>query len=168
MQIRSEFRGPLPSSGEQQQGTDSEAEISKPVKNSGMFAEPAATQACPLPPAVDPVPEPAEVAEAAHEPVELVTWSALEIPDDDVGPDEVPLTFAKLPSQSALFKQGLGKDNAMIFRDALFQDRLLVQKVLLSGQSRFKLARVVDLYHHVDTTRSDSKRRKIRPSQAQA
>ena len=50
LQIRSEFRGPLPSSGEQQQGTDSEAEICKPVKSSGVFAEPTATQALPLPP----------------------------------------------------------------------------------------------------------------------
>ena len=163
LQIRSEFRGPLPSSGEQQQGTDSEAEICKPVKSSGVFAEPTATQALPLPRAADPGSGPAEVVEAAHEPVELVTLSALEVPDDDAGPEEEPLTLAKLPPDSELFKKVLGKDNVMIFPDKFFRDRLLVQKVLLSGQSRFKWARIVDLYHHVDTSRGDNKRRKIPP-----
>lgn len=51
LQIRAEFRGPLPSSGVQPQETDSEEDISRPVKNSGPFAAPAATQ---LPPQLQP------------------------------------------------------------------------------------------------------------------
>ena len=87
------------------------------------------------------------------------------VPDEEMEPDETPLGFSHMPSE--LFKQGLGTDNAMIFQDKLFQDCMLVQKVLLSGQSRFKLGRTVDLYHHIDT-KVDNKRRKIRPAQGQA
>ena len=135
LQIRSVFRGPLPSSGEQPENSDSEADISKPVRNSGAFAEPAATQPRPrvaVEPAKEPVSPPAPPIEIAHQPVELQDLEE-GVPDEEMEPDETPLGFSQMLSE--LFKQGLGTDNAMIFQDKLFQDRMLVQKVLLSGQS---------------------------------
>lgn len=167
LQIRSVFCGPLPSSGEQPENSDSEANISKPVRNSGVFAEPAAPQPRPrvaVEPAKEPVSPPAPPIEIAHQPVELQDLEE-GVPDEEMEPDETPLGFSHMPSE--LFKQGLGTDNAMIFQDKLFQDCMLVQKVLLSGQSRFKLGRIVDLYHHIDT-KVENKRRKIRPAQGQA
>ena len=128
LQIRSVFRGPLPSSGEQPQNSDSEADISKPVRNSGAFAEPAATQPRPrvaVEPAKEPVSPPAPPIEIAHQPVELQDLEE-GVPDEEMEPDETPLGFSQMPSE--LFKQGLGTDNAMIFQDKLFQERMLVQK----------------------------------------
>jgi hypothetical protein len=46
-------------------------------------------------------------------------------------PEAAPSAFSQL--QSHFFKRVLGKDNAMIFNYATFQERLLVHKVLLSG-----------------------------------
>lgn len=168
LQIRAEFRGPLPSSGVQPQETDSEEDISRPVKNSGPFAAPAATQ---LPPQLQPSseslapPAPAASVEADHHPMDLPDLSMDTHESGDAGPGESPLTFAELPSDGDFFKTGLGQDDAMIFQKD-FQDRVLVQKVLLGGQSELKLSRIVDLYHHVES--ADGKRRKVRPGQAQA
>ena len=166
LQIRAEFRGPLPSSGERPEDTDSEADISKPVQNSGPFGEPAATQPPPrLPAETSQAPSPTGPVEQDYEPVIVPDEPEDGRADEDMEPQAPPLTFSQLPSD--FFKQGLGEDNAMIFKDDTFQDRLLVYKVLLSGQSKLKLARIVDLYNHVDINDS-GKHRKIRPSQGQA
>ena len=169
LQIRSAFRGPLPPSEERPADSDSDPEcIAKPVHGFGSFAAPAATQPCPAlhtDEASVPVAE-AAVEEPDHQPVPVPL--AETEPEDERAEDvsEAALTFDQLLPEEQFFQRGLGEGDAMIFDDGKFKDQALLRKVLLSGQSELKLSRVVDLYHHVDST--DAKRRKVRPRLAQA
>ena len=113
-------------------------------------------------------PREARDASSEHEPVSLPGLEEFTDADDTQAELPVPaaLTFEQPLPADRFFKQGLGNNNTMIFKKKEFLDRALVRKALLSGQSDLKLSRVVDLYHHVST--KDGKRRKIRPSLAQA
>ncbi|CAK9109496.1 unnamed protein product, partial [Durusdinium trenchii] len=148
--------------------SDSDPEcIAKPVHGFGSFAAPAATQPCPAlhtDEASVPVAE-AAVEEPDHQPVPVPL--AETEPEDERAEDvsEAALTFDQLLPEEQFFQRGLGEGDAMIFDDGKFKDQALLRKVLLSGQSELKLSRVVDLYHHVDST--DAKRRKVRPRLAQ-
>ena len=169
LQIRAGFRGLLPSSGERPEETNTEASKLANIASQSKIpvnleSQPPLNSSAETSQTLAP-PSPTAPVEQDHEPVLVPGASKDEPADEDMEPEAAPLIFSQL--QSDFFKQGLGKDNAMLFKDATFQDRLLVHKVLLGGQSKLKLARVVDLYNHVDVNDS-GKRRRIRPSQGQA
>lgn len=73
-------------------------------------------------------------------------------------------------AEDGFFKLGLGPNNKMLFGQGLFKDRRLLEKILLQGASEFKVPKLVDLYHFVETTGEGEsrKRRKIRPPTAKA
>ena len=174
LQIRSAFRGPLPSAGPAVDSETDDDNIARPVQaGQASFAPPSLTQ----PPAsVKDQQAPQEAApslgplEEEHRPVEVPATGAdvEELSNAPEEPIEKAMTFEELTPADRFFLKGLGLDNAMISQDKRFHDRALVRRVLLAGPSELKLSRVVDLYHIVETGDKDTKRRKIRLPQSQA
>ena len=79
------------------------------------------------------------------------------------------LSWRDILPEETFFKKGLAENDEMLFPFPL-QDRQLLRKILLHGGSEFKLSKLVDLYHVVQSTGAgkDKKRKKVRPTIAKA
>ena len=157
LQIRSAFRGPVPSSGDfPPPDSESDVDITKPLHGRlGPFAQPAPTQEPPE------IPHTSTALTHDHEPVAVPELALHEETETCTGRPKA-VTFDQLLAEATFFARGLGEADAMIFKE----DRALLRRVLFPGPNKLKIGKVVDLYHLIEM--DGKKRRKLRPAQAQA